>query len=155
VPVYLLILALVILVPLAAYALFLLLKLKRQTQSKLAAELARQAEAQSKRQQIIDDIRYIAAAMLEDRCELSEGVVRIGKLLDILSLSERVSGDYPALFLHYQRIGSHPIMDARKALAKQERMKLDLLRMKSEVELEDAILAEADKLKDLSWPASH
>ncbi|MBB1268410.1 DUF2489 domain-containing protein [Shewanella sp. SR44-3] len=154
-PVYLLILAAAILIPLTAYAVYLLLKLKQQNQAKLQTEQVRQADAQAKRQQVIEDIRYIAAAMLEDRCELSEGVMRIGKLLEILSLSERVSSDYPALFLHYQRISSHPIMDARKALEKQARMKLDLQRMKSEVELEDAILAEADKLKTLSWPASH
>lgn len=154
-PQYVLILALVIIVPLAAYAIYLMFKLKQQKQANFAAKQVREAAAQAKRQQVLDDIRYIAAAMLEDRCELSEGVLRIAKLFEIISLSERVSADFPSLFLHYQRIASHPIMEARLALPKQDRMKLDLQRMKSEAELEDAILTEAVTLKDFKMPAAH
>jgi hypothetical protein len=155
VPQSLLILALVIILPLAAYAVFLLLKLKALRQKNRLAQQEREANAQAKRQQVLDDIRYIAAAMLEDRCELSEGVMRIGKLFDIISLSERVSSDFPSLFIHYQRIVAHPIMEARLALPKQARMKLDLQRMKSEVELEQAILEEATRLKEFSLPLTH
>lgn len=81
--------------------------------------------------------------MIEDRCEISEGVVRIGRLFEILSLSERVAPDYPSLFKHFELIKNHPIMDARQALPKQERMKLDLIRMKSEAALEQGISDDA------------
>ncbi|AZG34242.1 MULTISPECIES: DUF2489 domain-containing protein [Shewanella] len=149
------VIALLIIVALAAYATHLLLTLKRQTQANQQASSERKAKADERRQQILTDIRYIAAAMLEDRCELSEGVVRIGKLFDVLSLSEQVAPDFPNLFIHYDLIRNHPIMEARQALPKQQRMKFDFERMKSEAELEQVILEEAKSIAKFDKPTTH
>ncbi|MDD8060713.1 MULTISPECIES: DUF2489 domain-containing protein [Shewanella] len=154
-PTIAIVIALLIIIALAAYATHLLLTLKRRTQANQQAQAARQAKADERRQQILTDIRYIAAAMLEDRCELSEGVVRIGKLFDALSMSEQVNSDFPNLFAHYDIIRDHPIMEARKALPKQQRMKFDLARMKSEAELEQAILDEAKRIAEFNQPKTH
>ena len=149
------ILGLVIILLLASYAGYLLLKLRHQ-KSQIAQSLAaKQAAAEAKRDEILGDIRYIAQAMLEDRCELSEGVVRIARLFDRLSLTERIAPDYPMLFSHFELIKDHPIMDARKALPKQQRMKLDLQRMKSEAKLEDGILEEAKQLTTFTLKPTH
>ncbi|MCF1426477.1 MAG: DUF2489 domain-containing protein [Shewanella sp.] len=144
-----------IILVLASYAAYLLFKLKKQREKIAKAKAEKQAEANAKREAILDDIRYIAKAMVDDRCELSEGVVRIARLFELLSLSERVAPDYPQLFTHFAVIKDHPIMDARKALPKQERMKLDLQRMKSEAEHEQAILAEARLLAQFSLKPAH
>ncbi|MGI2258587.1 DUF2489 domain-containing protein [Shewanella sp. GXUN23E] len=144
-----------IILTLGGYAAYLLVKLQQQRQQIAKARAKKQAEADAKRTAILDDIRYIAQAMVDDRCELSEGVVRIARLFDRLSLSERVAPDYPQLFSHFAVIKDHPIMDARQALPKQERMKLDLQRMKSEAEHEDAILAEAKRLAEFSLKPAH
>ena len=149
------IIALLIIIALASYAAYLLLTLQRKTQANQQALAERKTQANERRQQILTDIRYIAAAMLEDRCELSEGVVRIGKLFDVLSLSEQVMGDFPHLFTHYDVIRNHPIMEARKALPKQQRMKFDLERMKSEAALEQLILDEAKHIAEFEKPTSH
>ncbi|GGQ05485.1 DUF2489 domain-containing protein [Shewanella litoralis] len=154
-PTIAIIIALIIIIALAAYATHLLLTLKRRTEANQQAQAERQAKAEERRQQILTDIRYIAAAMLEDRCELSEGVVRIGKLFDALSMSEQVAGDFPNLFAHYDIIRDHPIMDARQALPKQQRMKYDFERMKSEAELEHAILDEAKLIAEFNKPTTH
>ncbi|GGP54423.1 hypothetical protein GCM10009347_21590 [Shewanella algicola] len=154
-PTIAIIIALLIIIALAAYATHLLLTLKRRTEANQKAQAERQAKAEERRQQILTDIRYIAAAMLEDRCELSEGVVRIGKLFDALSMSEQVAGDFPNLFVHYDIIRDHPIMDARKALPKQQRMKYDFERMKSEAELEQVILDEAKRIAEFDKPTTH
>ncbi|MGB6135469.1 MAG: DUF2489 domain-containing protein [Shewanella sp.] len=154
-PTIAIVIALLIIIALAAYATHLLLTLKRRTQANQQAQAARQAKADERRQQILTDIRYIAAAMLEGRCELSEGVVRIGKLFDALSMSEQVNSDFPNLFAHYDIIRDHPIMEARKALPKQQRMKFDLARMKSEAELEQAILDEAKRIAEFNQPKTH
>jgi uncharacterized membrane-anchored protein YhcB (DUF1043 family) len=151
----LIVLGLFIIVALGAYAAGLLLTLRRQGQERQRAEDERRAAVDAKRAAVFEDIRYIAAAMIEDRCEISEGVFRIAKLFDTLSLSERVAPDYPQLFKHFERIKDHPIMEARKALPKQERMKLDLQRMKSESELAEGILADVQRLKDFELKASH
>lgn len=149
------ILATVVILALGGYAAFLLLKVKQQKQRQQAEHDAREAAASAKRAQVLEDIRYIATAMTEERCEISEGVVRIGRLFEILSLSERVSPEYPALFAHFELVKHHPIMEARQALPKQQRMKFDLERMKSEAALEDGIFADAKKLADFQLKPSH
>lgn len=149
------ILGFIIIVALSSYATYLLLKLQRQKKRQQAALVEREAVANAKRAQVLDDIRYIATAMIEDRCEISEGVVRIGRLFEILSLSERVAPEFPALFQHFELIKDHPIMEARQALPKQERMKLDLIRMKSEAALEQAISDDAKKLSAYQPKAMH
>ncbi|WP_350432116.1 DUF2489 domain-containing protein [Shewanella sp. H8] len=149
------IIALLIIIALASYATHLLLTLKRQTQANQQALAERKAKADERRQQILTDIRYIAAAMLEERCELSEGVMRIGKLFDVLSMSEQVMGDFPNLFTHYELIRNHPIMEARTDLPKQQRMKFDLERMKSEAALEQLILDETKHIAEFDKPMTH
>lgn len=154
-PTILIIIALIIVAALSIYAINLLLKLKRVNDTKTAAIKAQQATADKRHQQILTDIRYIAAAMLEDRCELSEGVMRIGKLFDALSLSEQVNSNFPNLFTHYELIREHPIMEARKSLPKQQRMKFDFERMRSEAALEPAILEEAKLIAVFDKPRTH
>lgn len=151
----LIVLGFIIIVALSSYATFLLLKLKQQKQRQQVAHAKREVAANAKRAQILGDIRYIATAMIEDRCEISEGVVRIGRLFEILSLSERVAPEFPSLFQHFELIKGHPIMEARQALPKQERMKLDLIRMKSEAELAEGINDDAKKLSDYQLKATH
>ncbi len=151
----LLILGAIIILGLAAYAASLLLKLKQQTARQKAQREAQQAAADAKELELLGNIHYIAAAMLEERCELSEGVMRIGKLFNILGHTDQVKHQYPALFKHYEIIESHPIMEQRKALAKQQRMKLDLERMKSESALEAEIMAEVALLTKAYAHLSH
>ena len=135
-----------IILGLAAYAASLLIKLKQQTQQLKAQQDAQQAATQAREHELLGNIHYIAAAMLEERCELSEGVMRIGKLFEILGQTEQVVPRYPSLFQHFEVIKAHPIMEQRKTLEKQQRMKLDLLRMKSEAALEAEINLEVQKL---------
>ncbi|BCV64684.1 DUF2489 domain-containing protein [Shewanella carassii] len=148
-------LAMLIIIGLSAYATVLLLRLRRQTQAREQTMAEQKAAMEAKQASLLADIRYIAAAMTEERCELSEGVVRIVKLFDLLSLTERVSGDYPDVFMHFERIKDHPILEARAKLPKQERMRLDLARMKSEAELEQGILADAKKLSEFQLKPTH
>lgn len=145
----------IILVGLSGYATYLLLQLKQQRQRQQAELAEREAKANAKRAQVLGDIRYIATAMLEDRCEMSEGVLRIGRLFEMLSLSERVAPEFPMLFKHFELIKAHPIMEARQALPKPQRMKLDFARMKSEAELAHGINDEMKKLAHYQLRPTH
>lgn len=142
------ILGLLIITALSAYAIHLLLQVKQQKQHAIQAKKAQEIAAKERLDKLLDDIRYIAQAMLEDRCEVSEGVIRIAKLFDILGLKEQVTSDYPSLFEHYNVIKEHPIKEQRKSLPKQQRMQLDYLRMRSESKLTAAILDEAKRLTE-------
>ncbi|MEI6859427.1 MAG: DUF2489 domain-containing protein [Shewanella sp.] len=136
----------IIIIPLAGYAIALLLKLHNQSNQKKKHQQELTDKNQDRLNEHLSSIRYIATAMLEDRCELSEGVMRIAKLFCILSMSEQVETQYPAIFKHFAVIQDHPIMDKRKILKKQLRMKLDFARIRSEAELEVNILEEAQRL---------
>ncbi|RTR27978.1 DUF2489 domain-containing protein [Shewanella atlantica] len=142
----LLVLGFIIIMALATYATVLLLKLRKQTAQKLKRQQELDEINRARFEEHLDSIRYIATAMLEERCELSEGVMRIAKLFGILSMSEQVAPQFPAIFKHFDIIEEHPIMAERKQLEKKQRMKLDFARMRSEAELESAILEEAKQL---------
>lgn len=144
-----------IVVALSTYATSLLLRLRKQNDARAKQKQAQAAAAKAKAEELLESIRYIAAAMVEERCELSEGVMRIAKLFSLASLSEQVSDQYPATFKHFSVIEKHPIKEQRKALPKQQRMKLDYARMKSESELETQILAEAKQLSEFSVNTLH
>ncbi|WP_394148042.1 DUF2489 domain-containing protein [Shewanella atlantica] len=142
----LLVLGFIIITALATYATVLLLRLRKQTAQKLKRQQELDEINRARVDEHLDSIRYIATAMLEERCELSEGVMRIAKLFGILSMSEQVASQFPAIFKHFEVIEDHPIMAERKQLEKKQRMKLDFARMRSEAELEAAILEEAKQL---------
>ncbi|EDQ02486.1 DUF2489 domain-containing protein [Shewanella benthica] len=140
---------------LAGYATALLLKLRKQSIHKKKHQQEFKDINQARLDEHLNSIRYIATAMLEDRCELSEGVMRIAKLFNILSMSEQVEAQYPAIFKHFSVIQAHPIMTQRKKLQKQQRMKLDFARMRSEAGLEADILEEAKQLSSFTPSPLH
>ncbi|ABV85426.1 DUF2489 domain-containing protein [Shewanella pealeana] len=144
-----------IIATLSAYATYLLIQIRKQKQLKIKREQQQADAAKAKANELLDNIRYIATAMLEERCELSEGVMRIAKLSQLVGISERIASQYPAIFKHFDVIKAHPIKEQRKALEKQQRMKLDFARMRSESELELKILEEAKRLSELNPGSLH
>lgn len=134
------ILAALILVAMAGYAVYLLLALKKQRRqiNKL------QNEARTARiQRLTESIEIIAKAMQNGDCNLSEGVLRLKMLLDPLGNSLK---NYPAMFALYETVQDMPTHDARRELKKNERMRLDLERESKEVELEADIQQELNQL---------
>lgn len=126
---------------LAAYAGMLLARLKRQRQQR--RELEKQA-VNERKEKIAESIRIISDAMLRDECDISEGSIRLVKLLTAIPASEPKDWptEYPSLFEFYDRIKHMPIMDARKALAKKERRKLDKERLGYSAQASEQIKAE-------------
>lgn len=140
---FLIVLAVFILLSLAGYAISLILKLRKQ--SALEHKLRQEAEkAQKERfQRIVDSIDIIARAMLAEQCDLSEGVLRLKTLMDVIALKLE---EYPAMWALYEVIEDMPILDERKTLKRNERMKLDLEREAKEAELESQIKQECQQL---------
>lgn len=133
---FLIILAGLVLLSMAGYALSLFLKLRRQ---KMALKQAKNARYLN----ILDSLDVIARAMLVEQCDFSEGVLRLKPLLDVLG---RKLSIYPAMWALYQVVETMPIREARKALKRNERMKLDLQREAKEAELSEAIKTELKQL---------
>lgn len=133
---FLFVLAVLIVLSMAAYAASLLLKIRRQKKQLKQAQFTRYSN-------ICESIDLIARAMLAEQCDLSEGVLRLKPLLDVLGKKLAV---FPAMWALYQTVEEMPILDARKALKRNERMKLDLERETKEIELEEQIKQELAQL---------
>lgn len=133
----LLIFGIAIIIAMGAYSLYLFAQLRKQKQ---LFEQAKQARIT----RIKESIEIIARAMHSNECNHSEGVIRLRMLLE--PLGQKRLQDYPAMWALYEVVQDMPTHDERKALKKNERMKLDLARESKEVELEEQIKEEVLQL---------
>lgn len=130
-----------IIVALAFYAGSLLGQLKRQND--------RIKKAQSERnERLIESIVTIAKSMQQGQCPHSEGALRLTVLLDLMALEPKpdFASEYPAIHDMYERIKHMPTHEARKQYPKDEIKKMDKEREGYEEELEQAIIADTQKI---------
>lgn len=133
-------LGLLIIVGLAAYAAKLLWLVRQQKKVLHNAQLTARVERVKR---LKESIEIIARAMQNGDCNLSEGVIRLKMLLDPLGIK---IASYPAMGELYEVVKEMPTHQARTALKKNERMRLDLTRESAEAELEAKIRLELDQL---------
>ncbi len=140
---FLIILAILIVLSMLGYVIYLWVKLKKQ--KLIEEELKEQAEVARKERmtKIVDSIDVIARAMMVEQCALSEGILRLKPLLAALSKSLSV---YSAMWELYEFVQEMPILDERKALKRNERMRQDLAREAKEAELDERIKVECVQL---------
>ena len=143
---YLLLAGVIVIVGLAFYAGKLLSQLKQQKIAQVAAQQTIIEGQNAHDAKILTSVQIIAKAMKEEQCEYAEGCWRISVLLDSLKTSQSLAEQFPAIFELYNQIKHMQILDARKELAKKERMKQDVDRMKAEALLYDAINADLNLL---------
>lgn len=134
-----------ILAGLAFYAGKLLCQLKTQN-------AAIQQKVAQRNETLVESITTIAKSMEQGQCEVSEGALRLAVLFDHLSNSVEANypEQYPAIHGLNEKIKHLAILEERKKLAKQERMKQDLIRVKAEAEFEEQIMLEASKIANFS-----
>ena len=125
-----------IIVGMIGYATYLLLALQKQ---KKALQQARR----NRINRIKESIEIIAKAMLNDDCNLSEGVLRLKMLLEPVGMSIK---NHVTMLQLYEVVETMPTHEARNALKKNERMRLDLQRESAEVALEKNIKLELHQL---------
>ena len=132
----LLLVAVCIIVGMIGYATYLLLALQKQ---KKALQQARRTRIN----RINESIEIIAKAMLNGDCNLSEGVLRLKMLLEPVGMSIK---NHVTMLQLYEVVETMPTHEARKALKKNERMRLDLQRESAEAALEKNIKLELHQL---------
>lgn len=132
----LLLVAVCIIVGMIGYATYLLLALQKQ---KKALQQARR----NRINRIKESIEIIAKAMLNDDCNLSEGVLRLKMLLEPVGMSIK---NHVTMLQLYEVVATMPTHEARNALKKNERMRLDLQRESAEAALEKNIKLELHQL---------
>lgn len=128
---------------LAFYAGQLLWQVKQQN-------LVKQEQKDKRLKYLTDSISFIAKAMKEEQCELSEGVLRIWVLLDHYNSEQEAPKDYPALYpgfaALYDVVKDMPTHEARKKQGKQERFKMDVARWDAEKEHNEQIVADISNI---------
>jgi hypothetical protein len=144
----LLLTAFIIVIALAAYALYLNKKVKLQTKekhSKVEAErLLAQKNLDKRNNKIIEDIRFIAKSLLSNQCEMTEAVMRIHYLADALDSDIMLQDQYATIHLHFLGCKDMAIKEAYKDLSKKQRFQQDQNRLRLEASNETAVLAEAE-----------
>ncbi len=141
---YLLIFAVIIVSSLAFYAGKLLKQLSVQKEQQKETAVVKQKALNNHDKKVFDSVLLITRAMQEEQCEFDEGCWRLSVLLSSLKTidSAYVEEKFSAIFALYNEISSLAILEARKNLAKKERMQQDLKRMKAEADMHDAVLAD-------------
>ena len=140
-------LAVIIIAALSFYANKLLRQLTEQKQFQQQAKLARQQGLASHDHKVLASVLIIARAMKEEQCDFSEGCWRLSVLLTSLKMSGELTLQFPAIFKLYDEIKHLSILDDRKQLTKQLRMKQDYQRITLEAELHSEIVKELDLLQ--------
>lgn len=127
-------LAVLVILLLAAIAIFLhwQLHLRKKRAAQQEAELA--AKIAKKRQEAANSLRFIAQSYLAEQVELAEAGIRISKLLDYLAVNEAQRAQYRVFDEVNQRLKHIPILQAWKDLPKKE--KRTHMQLISEVENE-------------------
>ncbi|MBW3697668.1 DUF2489 domain-containing protein [Vibrio sp. T187] len=143
-----------IILGLGAYAGYLLLQVKKQT------ELQEQHKAlaiEKRNANIYDNVNTLCLAGIQGQCDLSEISIRIYNIMDYVQGDERVDFEveYPALSELFHVVKDMARGEDRQALVKKERMQQNLARHKAETRLNDAIIDELKQLQKKVKPMNN
>ncbi|WP_117235603.1 DUF2489 domain-containing protein [Vibrio maerlii] len=144
----------VILLSVATYAGYLLLKLKKQNE----LQVQHQKLAIEKRNaNIFENVNTLCLAGIQGQCDLSEISIRVYNIMDYVQGEERVDFDatYPAISELYHVVKDMARGEERQELAKKERMQQNLTRHKAEARLEQAIIEELKTLQKSVKPLNN
>ncbi len=148
----LIILGLLIIALLAGYAWHLTRQVKVVEQRQQEEEAQAAMQLRNRQLELLQDIRFIARSVLDEQCEITEGVLRIQYLMSALDPAVWERDELCAVRSHYQSTSSMPILDAYKQLSRKEQFKLDQQRWALENENKTAIERELRWLVSYSFP---
>ncbi|WP_299974446.1 DUF2489 domain-containing protein [uncultured Pseudoteredinibacter sp.] len=147
----LLILAILVVISLAGYALYLHLQLRKQEQRREAQLDELKQEADKQRERINKSIQVIAAAMGSEQMTLTEGAMRLSVLLQSLGLAEEELEPYSALIKLAEATAHIPILEDWKKLSTKQKLAFDQQRTELEAQYEDLVLDSSKKLLNKSF----
>ncbi|NOH81561.1 DUF2489 domain-containing protein [Vibrio sp. RE86] len=143
-----------IILGLASYAGYLLLKLKKQKE----LQLQQQKLAIEKRNaNIFESVNILCLAGIQEQCDLSEVSIRLYNIMDYVQGEDRVDFDkeFPATSELFHIVKEMARGEDRQQLEKKERMKQNLERHKAEARLQDAIVEELQRLQKKVQPLNN
>lgn len=149
--IFLLILAVVVVLALAAYAIYLqrLVKLQGQEQERARVELDEQAR--EKREQVNKSIQILADGCKQEQLTLTEASIRIRGLLDSLSVDDAIREEFKAFYQLAAATDHIPYLAEWKKLDAKQQRQFDFQRMKLEFEHREFVLDAASRIGGRSF----
>ncbi len=148
----LIIAALIIIAALAYYAWHLTTKVKKLHQAQKEEQAQAELQLRNRQLELLQDIRFIARAVLAEQCEITEGVLRIQYLMSALDPDAWQLDELATLRQHHEATAGMPILDAYKALPKKEQFRLDRERWTLEERHKPAVQRELQWLVSYRFP---
>jgi len=139
--------AILIVASLTLYASKLLKQLSNQKKKQQEVEQEHQLALNSFDLKVLNSILLISRAMLAEQCDYSEGCWRLSVLIESLKTSKELDLKFPSIFQLYSEINTLSILEQRKKLSKQERMREDYKRITVEAKLHTEITKDLDLLQ--------
>ncbi|WP_396586177.1 DUF2489 domain-containing protein [Bermanella sp. R86510] len=133
---------------LIAIAAYYLIKLSKARKEQAQAIAKNKAAWQAHRDDVAADIRFIASSMVQGQCEITEGCLRLGVLMDRLDESLQHKPEFATIRMHFAKTIHMPTHDAYKALTPKQQFKLDQERFTLEEENKEQVLKEAKVLAE-------
>ena len=152
--VFLVLMAVFIVLVLAGYALHLHRKLQRLDAEREKARVAFEQQLKDKAAETRKSIIILAKGLVAEELSVTEACLRISWLLAQIDAEARESEAYSVFFQVADATSHIPILEAWKALTREQRKAFDLERLKTEKAFGDFVLAAAKKLLDEGLPQS-
>lgn len=131
---------------LASYAVFLLFKLNKQKKAMQQSAAAQAEKHDAQMKSIIESITSIAKAMKQEQCPTIEGCIRLKVLIDQLRLDDAIRDDFEVFYTIYDKTAHIPTHQGWKDLKTKEKVTHTKLMMKLEAEHGSAINQAVDKV---------
>ncbi|HDZ49108.1 hypothetical protein LCGC14_0293820 [marine sediment metagenome] len=140
--IFLLVAAIAVVVGLCVYAWSLRKEVSRR-------EAFRRDEDKRAKQNSLDNLDYVASALVQEQVDITEGAWRCKVLLEIIDPSLTERAQFQAFAEHYRRTRHLKTHSARQQLSPRERMQEDKERLAVEDEMRKEVLEAAKAV--LEW----
>ncbi len=145
-PSVLIYIAVIVILALSIIAAYYLFKLKNVNRLQKLQIEKNQHAWQEYQDELITDLQFIARAMVQAQCDITEGCLRLKVLMDRLDETLQDNKEFQHIQQHYQQTRRMPTHKAYKALNKKQQFKLDQERLKLETLNSEAVLIEVKNL---------
>jgi len=144
---WLLILAVVVIVVLLGITAYYLLQVRELNERRAVQRQEVEQFAIDKRKHANVSIQVIAGSLTEEQMTLTEGAIRISKLLDTFGLEPHLLEEFTAFYQLTEATEHIPIMDDWKQLKTKQKLVFDKERTELEVVHKEFVLDAAKRIK--------
>ncbi|WP_299592484.1 DUF2489 domain-containing protein [uncultured Microbulbifer sp.] len=146
VPMWILVIAGLIILVLSAIATYYCLELRAARKRQVQQLLELEAAAEAQRGRVNNSIQILAKTLLDDGVGLTEASIRIRVLLDALQVGAPVKEEFVAFYQVAEKTGHIPILKDWKKLSPKERFAFEQEMVRVESEYRDFVLDAAKRI---------